>query len=81
MEVIWLRPMSKAPTLTEKSKKTTWQHKKATINFDFRTSADWLRTVSFRYDNHSNGVVKPEYGVPTFPLTAKAVQSKGQKSI
>ena len=45
-EEIWLSPMTKALTNTEKSKKATSQHKNATKNFDYTTIADRLRTVS-----------------------------------
>ena len=46
-EGIWLSPMTKAPTPTEKSKELhTWQHKNATKNFHYTTIADQLRTVN-----------------------------------
>ena len=36
--------------------------------------ADLGRLIKMATDNiHSIGVVKPVYGIPTFPLTAKAV--------
>ena len=38
---------------------------------------DQLRTVSWGNDSHPIGEVKPVYGIPTFPLTAKPLQSKG----
>ena len=44
--------------------------------FDYTTIADRLRTVSLGNDSHPTVVVKPVYGFPTFPLTAKAVLSK-----
>ena len=69
--------MTKAPTPTEKSKKRRDNTKTATKNFDYTTIADRLRTVSWGNDSHPTGVVKPVYGIQTFPLTAKAVQSKG----
>ena len=72
-EEIWLSPMTKAPTPTEKSKKQRDNTKNATKNFDYTTIADRLRTVSWGNDSHPTGVVKPLYGIPTFPLTAKAV--------
>ena len=46
---------------------TTWQHKNATKNFDCTTISDILRTVSWRNDSYPTGVVKLEYGIPTFP--------------
>ena len=67
-EEIWHSPITKAPTPTEKSKKATRQHKNATKNFDYTTIADRLRTVSFGNDKHPTGVVKPVYGIPTFPV-------------
>ena len=72
-EEIWLSPMTEALTLTEKSKKQRDNTKNATKNFDYTTIADRLRTVSWGSDSHPAGVVKPVYGIPTFPLTAKAV--------
>ena len=72
-EEIWLSPVTKALTTTENSQKAKWQHKNATKNFDYTTIADWLRTVSWSNDGHPTGVVKPVYGIPTFPLTAKPV--------
>ena len=44
-EEIWLSPMTKAPTPTEKSKKATWQHKNVTKNFDYTTIADRLKSI------------------------------------
>ena len=41
------------------------------------TIADRLGTVSLSNDTNQTGVVKPVYGIPTFPLIAKAVKSKG----
>ena len=48
-------------------------------NQTLRLHNDWdqLRTVSWGNDSNRPGVVKPVYGIPTFPLTAKDVQSKG----
>ena len=65
--------MTKAITPTEKIQKATRQHKHATKNFDYTTIADRLRTVSWSNNSHPTGVVKPVNGIPTFPLTAKAV--------
>ena len=58
-----------------KIQKATWQHKNATKNFDYTTIAGRLRTVTWGNDSPppSTGEVKPVYGIPTFPLTAKAV--------
>ena len=67
--------MTEALTPTEKSKKQRDNTKNATKNFDYTTIADRLRTVSWGNDSHPAGVVKPVYGIPTFPLTAKAVTS------
>ena len=68
MEEIWLSPMTKAPTPTEKA---TWQHQKRHQNFDYTTIADRLRAVSWSNNSHPTGVVKPVYERSTFPLTAK----------
>ena len=61
--------MTKAPTPAEKSKKQR-VHTKHLQNIDYTTIADWLRTVSCNNDSHLTGVVN---GIPTFPLTTKAV--------
>ena len=71
-KIIWLSPMTKTHTPTEK-KKAGWQNTNATKNFDYTTIADRLRTVSWGNDNHLTGVVKPVNGIPTLPLTPKAV--------
>ena len=68
--------MTKTRISTENSK-TNGQHKNATKNFDNTTIANQLRTVSWNDNSHPTGVVKPVEGYPTFPLTAKAMQSKG----
>ena len=65
--------MTKAPAPTEKIQKATRQHKNATKNFDYTTIADRFRTVSWGNDSYPTGVVKPVFGIPTFPLAAKAV--------
>ena len=56
-----------------KIQKATWQRKNATRTFDNTTIAGRLSTVSWDNDSHQTGVVKPVYGIPTFPLTTKAV--------
>ena len=66
-----------SPYTHRQIQKATWQQKNSTKNFDYTTIADRLRTVSWSSDSHQTVVVKPAYGIPTFPLTAKAVQSKG----
>ena len=55
-----------------KIQKATWQHKNANKISD-HTFADRLKTISWGNDSHPTGVFKPVYGIPTFPLTAKAV--------
>ena len=59
--------MTKAPTPTEKSKKQPDNTK----NVDNTTIADRLRTVSWGNEIHPTGVVKPAYGIPSFPQTTK----------
>ena len=39
----------------------------------YTTIVDRLRTVGWSNDSHPTGVVKKVYGIPTFPLIAKAV--------
>ena len=63
----------KSPYTDRKIQKATWQHKNATRIFDYTTIADRLRVVSWGNNSHPTGVVKPNNGIPTFPLTKKAV--------
>ena len=70
---IWLSPVTKAPTPTEKSKKQRDNIKNATKNFDYTTITDRLRMVSWSNSSHPTGVVKPVYERSTFPLTATVV--------
>ena len=65
--------MTKAPSPTEKSNKqrdNTKTPPKTSITQ--RSQTDVGRSVGGN-DSHPTGVVKPVYGIPTFPLTAKAV--------
>ena len=66
--------MTKVHAPTEGSATT----QKATKNFDYTKIAGRLRPVSWSNDSHPTGVVKPIYGVPTFPLITQAPLSKGQ---
>ena len=70
---LWLSPVTKAPTATEKSIKLRDSIKNATKNFDYTTIADRLRTVQLSNSSYPTGVVKPVYVGTTFPLTAIAV--------
>ena len=45
-------------------------------NFDYTTIADRLSTVSWSNNSHPAVVVKPVYGIPTFPLTATRTRDK-----
>ena len=69
--------MTEALTPTEKSKQQRVNTTNATKKVDYTTIADRLRTVSWGNESHPADVVKPVYRIPTFPLTAKAVKSKG----
>ena len=60
-----------------KIQNATRQHKNATKNFDYITIASRLRSVGWGNGNHLAGAVTPIYGVPTFLLTAKTMESKG----
>ena len=66
------QPYDKNPFTTEKCKKQR-DNTKCHQNVDYTTIADQLRAVSWSNDSHPTDVVKPVYGIPTFPLTAKAV--------
>ena len=70
---IWLSPVTKAPTPTEKSKKQRDNIQERHKNFDDTMIADRLRTVSWSNSSHPTGVVKPVYERSTFQLTATAV--------
>ena len=50
----------------------------SSVNFDYTTIKTLLRTASLINNHHPTSRVKPEYGYPTFPLTAKVVYSKGR---
>ena len=65
-------------TLLEKKKSiwASWQHKNATKNFDYTTISDRRWTVSWSKDSYQTCVVKPVYGIPTFPLAAKMFSQK-----
>ena len=49
------------------------KHKNATKNSDNITIADRFRTGSWSKDSQPTDVVKLVSGIPTFPLTTKAV--------
>ena len=66
-----------SPYTYRKLKKKKRKHTNATKIFDYTTIADGLRTVSWSNDSYPTGVVKRVNGIPTFPLIAKALQSKG----
>ena len=53
-EELWLSPMTKAPTPTEKSKKHRDNIKNDIKNFDYTTIADRLRTVSLSNSSQPN---------------------------
>ena len=63
----------KGPYTNRKFQKAKLQNKNATKNFDYKTTTDRLRAVSWSNDSHPTGVVKPVYGILTFSLTAKDV--------
>ena len=65
--------MTKDPTPAEMLKGQSNNTNNATKKFDYTTIADRLRTVSLGNDSNPTGVVKPVYGIQTFPLTTKAV--------
>ena len=67
-EEISLSPMTKSSTPTDKYKKQSANTKR---HQNVRLYHRWSN------NSHPTGVVKPVYGIPNFPLTAKAVSSKG----
>ena len=64
--------MKKAFTPKEKLKSNVTTQRRHQ-NFDYTTIADQLSTVSWSNNSHPAVVVKPVYGIPTFPLTATTV--------
>ena len=46
-EDIWLSPMTQVHIHVPLEQKVKWQHKHATKTFDYKTIADWRRTVSW----------------------------------
>ena len=62
----------KSPDTDWKIQKSKFTTQKRNQDFDCTTIADQLRTVIWGDDNHKIRVVKPVYGIPTFPLTATA---------
>ena len=66
-------------SFTNRKFENQWIHvtQKRHQNIDYTTIAGRLRTVSWSNNSHPTGVVKPVNGYPTFPLTTKALQSKG----
>ena len=67
--------MTKAPTLTEKSKKQC-DNIKTQPKTLITQIANRLTTVSWSNISHPNGVVKPVYERSTFPLTTNIKQLK-----
>ena len=55
-EEIWLSPMTKVPTPTEKSKTQRDNTKNTTKNFDYTMIVDRLRTVIWNNNSHPTGV-------------------------
>ena len=55
----------------QKTPKATLKHTNAIKTFDYTTIADRLRKVILANDSHQTDVLKPFYGISTFPLTAK----------
>ena len=58
-------PREKGRDLTQSYDNLTTQ--KRTKNFDYTTISERLRTVSWSNGSYPTGVVKPVYGIPTFP--------------
>ena len=70
--VLWQKIIHRQKKIQKSNLKT----QNATINFEYRTIADRLRTVSWSNDSWLTGVVKPVYGIPSFPLTPKLCNQK-----
>ena len=68
-EEIWLSRITKAPTLTDKSK----TQRDVTKTQPKTSITQRLKTGSRGNDSHQTGVIKPVYGIPTFQQTSTAV--------
>ena len=66
----------KTPLSTEKLKKQSDNTKKTHQNFDYTTIVDRLGAISWSNDSHSTVVIKPVYGITTFPLTTRVIELK-----
>ena len=55
---------------TEISKEVKWQQQQQQ-NFDITTIVDRRRKVNWSKENYPTGVVKPVFGIPTFPQFTK----------
>ena len=63
----------KRPYTHRKIKKCKMTTQNLTKHFDHTTIANRLTTVKCSNDSHLAGMYKPVYGIPTFPLTIKAL--------
>ena len=70
------RSYDKSPYTNRKFQKASWQHKNATKTFDYTTTADRLRTVSWSTDSNPTGVVKTVYGIKPSHLPQKLCNQK-----
>ena len=64
--MIWLSPVTKAPTPAEMSIGQSDNTNNVTKKFDYTAGADLLRTVSWSNNGHPTGVVNLVYG-PNLP--------------
>ena len=69
--VLWQKPLQQQKI--PKSKLTTQTRHQ---NLDYTTIAGRLRTVSWSNDSHPTSVVKPVYGIRTFPLITKRIYKR-----
>ena len=63
----------KSPYTYRKLQKSRVPTQQRNLKFDYKTTADRLRKVSWSDYSHPTVVVKQVYGIHTFPLTAKVV--------
>ena len=63
-------------TVYRKFQNAKCQYKHKTKYFDLKKIVDQLKTVSYSNNRQTTSVIKQVYGIPAFPITTNAVQSK-----
>ena len=72
-EEIWPSPMTKAPRTIRKWKSRDNTNTPPQTLITNKLQTDKGRSISLNNESYPTGVVKPVNGIPTFPLTEKAL--------